>query len=286
MRPVSLLLLGLGLSLGAVACGDDETGGSGGSGGAGGAGSTTAATTSATTSSTSTGGEGGQGGGEGGQGGEGGGGIPIARGQFDASWTLSIAGEEADCFALGAEWVDVAARPQGSDGPIVETRLACGDGDGRTDELALGAYDLTFTLRSFDEEPVADPVTATGELAEDGGTVALDPIAFAVDGARFDVSWILTSGGEDATCEEAGADVTELVLVNLDTGVTYGETWPCPQGTGTTRALPLGTYELSPNLLDFDVVLHSADVVEAELDQPDDVQRVDQFVFEIAGDPV
>jgi hypothetical protein len=290
MKLRASLVLGLGLSLGALACGDDEPGGAGGSGsgGAGGSGSTTSsATTATTTASTSTGGDGGgggEGGGEGGEGGGGGGqggGTPTARGRFEASWELTVAGEEVDCSYLGAEHVDLAARMQGTDGPIVETRVACGDGEGLTEELPLGAYDVTFTFRDFEEEPIAEAVTVSGALVEDGGTVALDPVELAVPGARFDVSWILTSDGEDATCEGAGANTTELVLVNLDNGLTYGETWACGAGTGTTRALPLGTYELAPNLLDLDVVLFSAAIVEAELAEPDAVERVPQFVFAI-----
>lgn len=290
MQRRASLLLGLGLALASVACGDDETNGTGGAGGSGGSGSTTTTSTTTTTSSTggdgggggSTTGEGGAGGGQGGEGGQGGG-IPIARGTFELSWTLAIADEEADCFALGAEWVDVGARPAGTDGPITTTRLTCGDLGGETDELFLGAYDITVSLLSFDEELVLPPVELTGELVEDGGVVTLDPIVWAMEGARFDIGWIIVDGDQDATCEAAGANTMDVILMNTETLITYGVAFPCADGTGTSRALPLGTYEVAPALLDFDVVLYSAEVFEAELAEAGAVERMPQIVFDIAS---
>lgn len=285
LRRVSLLL-GLGLALVSVACGDDETTGAGGSGGSGGGGATTT-TTTGTTTSTTTGGGGGTttgdgGGGQGGEGGQGGG-IPIARGSFELSWTLTIADEEADCFALGAEYVDVGARPAGSDGPITTTRLTCGDLEGETDELFLGAYDITVALLDFEEQPVVPPLELTGELVEDGAVVTLDPVTWAVEGARFDIGWIITDGGEDSTCEAAGANTADIILMNTETFITYGAAFPCSDGTGTSRALPLGTYGVSPALLDFDVVLYSAEVFEAELTEANAVERMPQIVFDITA---
>lgn len=286
VRRVSLLL-GLGLALASVACGDDETTGAGGAGGSGGGGTTTTTTTgTTTTTSTGDGGGGGTTTGDGGsgQGGEGGqgGGIPTARGTFELAWSITIADEEADCFALGAEYVDVGARPAGSDGPITTTRLACGDLEGETEELFLGAYDITVALLDFEEQAVVPPLELTGEIVEDGVVVALDPIVWAVEGARFDISWIVVDGDAESSCEAAGANTADIILMNTETFITYGAAFPCSDGTGTSPALPLGTYEVAPALLDFDVVLHSAEVFEAELAEADAVERMPQIVFDIA----
>ena len=212
-----------------------------------------------------------------------GGGIPTARGTFELSWTLAIADEEADCFALGAEWVDVGARPAGSDGPITTTRFACGALTGETEELFLGAYDITVALLSFEEEAVVPPVELSGELVEDGGVVTLDPVAWSVDGARFDIGWNIVDGDQDSTCEAAGANTADIILMNTETFITYGVAFPCADGSGTSPALPLGTYEVAPALLDFDVVLYSAEVFEAELPEADAVERMPPIVFDIAA---
>ena len=67
-----------------------------------------------------------------------------------------------------------------------------------------------------------------------------------------------------ASSLKQSAGFTRLVPTAITAVAMLGSIWLLALAM---RALPLGTYELSPNLLDFDVVLHSADVVEAEAGQ-------------------
>jgi hypothetical protein len=279
MTARSLLTLPLVLLL--AACGDDDTAGSGGSGGAGGAASSATTTSSSTASSStvaSTAASGGTGGG--GTGGEGTGGGPGGGARFHASWELSVAGEEVDCFYLGAEYVDVAVIPEGAGGEPAVTRLACLDGEGDTGELPLGSYEIAISLLDFDEEPVAEPVSVVAALEEEDATVELEPAAFSLEGGRFHATWTITSGGEPATCAEAGANRTEVAMTNLDTFVTYGDTFECDLGEGETPSVPLGEYEIIVSLFyEQDVALVSSDPITLTLERPDQVVDMEAIEF-------
>lgn len=63
---------------------------------------------------------------------------------------------------------------------------------------------------------------------------------------RFEVVWSLQYVGEDRYigCDVAGADTVRLLMRNRDTAEDFEEVFPCEDGIGHTRVLPVGLYDL------------------------------------------
>ncbi|NUO54768.1 MAG: hypothetical protein HOV80_38495 [Polyangiaceae bacterium] len=254
-------------ALGVLACDDDETNPSEGGGGEG-AGSTTTATT-ATTSSTASTTSSSQSTGAG------------EPGSVEASWSIMVQGELRDCFFAGASYVDLAI--EDADGSVDTVRANCDEPEGLTQALAAGTYTVTPSLVSFAEDTVFT-APATEVVVMPSVTAGL-PIVFEMPGAHLHATWSIFQDGVAATCEEVGAHRAEIVATRAD-GLTYGNTFDCPLGEGTTDAFPLGTYEVVVSLLyEQDVVLVSSDFLDATLDEAGETVDLPPVDFDFQTPP-
>lgn len=244
VRSVSRVALVFALSL--AACGDDAaSGGSGGSGGAGGSGG-----------DPSTGASGGTGGGVGAGNGTGGDDATLA-----VNWGLSVQGEAADCFFMGASWVDLAIEDAG--GEVDVRRLECDGGEGVV-ALAPGAYVVTPSLVAFDESVVLALEAESVDVEAPSTDLAL---LFTLPGGKLEGTWTITQDGAAATCEAAGADRVEILASNAS-GFAYANTFDCTEGSGVTEYFPLGEYEVTLSLMyQQDVVLVTSDVIAVTLEE-------------------
>lgn len=61
---------------------------------------------------------------------------------------------------------------------------------------------------------------------------------------RFSVDWTLADGDRALTCSEVGAIIMSVTATSPDLGGGYVEAFSCGAGTGISRALPVGRYDL------------------------------------------
>jgi hypothetical protein len=253
------------VSLGALACGDDEPNDPEGGGGQGGGGDVTTATTTSTASTTSSSQSTGAG----------------EPGSVEASWSIMVQGELRDCFFAGASYVDLAI--EDADGNVDTLRASCDEPEGLTEPLAAGTYTVTPSLVSFAEETVFT-APATQLVVMPSVTAGL-PIVFEMPGAHLVGTWSILQDGVTATCEDVGAHRAEILATRAD-GLTLSNTFDCPLGVGTTDAFPLGEYEVVVSLLyEQDVVLVSSDFLDATLDQAGETVEVPPVDFDFQSPP-
>lgn len=66
---------------------------------------------------------------------------------------------------------------------------------------------------------------------------------------RFSVGWTIADGERVLTCDEVGALVMSVEVTSPSLGAGYVEAFTCGTGTGTSRFLPVGVYDLAFELV-------------------------------------
>lgn len=79
------------------------------------------------------------------------------------------------------------------------------------------------------------------------------PDAGAPDAApatgRFSVAWTMQDGGRALTCADVGGTLLTVEVTGPEVSIGYVEAFTCSAGTGTSKALPPGVYDLAFELV-------------------------------------
>jgi hypothetical protein len=66
---------------------------------------------------------------------------------------------------------------------------------------------------------------------------------------RFSVGWTIADGDRVLSCDDVGALVMSVEVTSPSLGAGYVEAFTCGTGTGTSRFLPVGVYDLAFELI-------------------------------------
>ena len=167
------------------------------------------------------------------------------------AWDL-VAGDlnaSAACPEAAAS-VQIVAEPlaAGSDGEWLDIGFACGDTGGVIENMAAGPYLIWVDI--IDAEGALLAQSGTQEILVTSGSRAELSYTISLDQGQIGLAWTITDGGGTITCEDAGAVTIWVVSIHEDTGEELYDSLPCEDGQGSTRGLPIGSYQGEVFLLD------------------------------------
>jgi hypothetical protein len=177
-----------------------------------------------------------------------------ASGDLHASWSVTQGTAASSCEAVGGDTVEiVASNAHGT--RVYQEFFDCIDLDAILFDMRPGTYDVTVTL--FDAGGVAMgehtvPVKVRSDEVVEAGNFEFNfPAAEPAGEGRFAASWVVTVNGQDATCEDVGATIVEIVSEGPQGAAQqYIDRYDCTAMGATTDPLPTGTYVVSVRLLD------------------------------------
>ncbi len=112
--------------------------------------------------------------------------------------------------------------------------------------MTPGSYVVNLRLRDVAGRVVAETASLRPDLPRHGA-IDLGRIRFRVQ--SFVLSWSVTKADRLVSCQDVDASTVELTA-SPQVGERLLFKFPCSNRTGTTVAVPLGTYALDVRLLD------------------------------------
>lgn len=164
--------------------------------------------------------------------------------------------EDGACFAVTASCpadavtYSVFIHPVGEAGSLFNPDLDVFEcGVGASEVVDPGAYDIRVEATTVDGDVLFGSEPVMNQEVEDLDDV---PVAFEFPEGQgfFWLDWAVTMGGSDATCEDVGATDIEVESSLTDDGTSTTDVIPCVNGGWQTRALDLGTYDVTVRILD------------------------------------
>lgn len=174
---------------------------------------------------------------------------PPAPGAFSLAWTVKdTVGNVLPCDQIGAQTVTVLTRNRAVQGGSTEV-FTCGTLMGSAQGLTPGTYDMDFELGGVGGA-VGTGIIATspkqmGVVIKSGETIALMPLAFAVD-ATGGIKLNITAnkpGGNCGSVANNGAAITGMTLTLQHT--TGGACEPVTFTFPANATLPGGSYTVN-----------------------------------------
>ena len=161
--------------------------------------------------------------------------------------------------------------------------FSCIDGAGTTMELPEGEYDVYINLFDDDNNLVAQsPLIERNALGFDEPGLVELIVEFSIDRGAFELSWEIEANGNSVACAntEANGIGIESTLV-ADTNEVQNDRLECSAGTGITRGLPVGNYDLSLTMRSGDTPIGEALTRNADIEHGNHINLLDPFVFDI-----
>jgi hypothetical protein len=101
---------------------------------------------------------------------------------------------------------------------------------------------------------------------------------------RFSMGWILTAGGGEISCADAGAGGVASLATSASTGTGFEDIFTCEDGQGTTRLIPVDDYTVVVSVLDNnDAALGTSNPRQESIDVDGEVVDLGDFNFTFAG---
>jgi hypothetical protein len=119
----------------------------------------------------------------------------------------------------------------------------CTDGGGRSQELPVGTYDVTVSLKNDSGRSVSATAGQFDILRR--GLTDLGSLAFGIQ--SFRMNWTLARGNAGVTCESVNAKTVTLTAM-LGSEPMMAIDFPCNSYAGQTPAIPTGTYSVRVQL--------------------------------------
>jgi hypothetical protein len=142
-------------------------------------------------------------------------------GRFTLAWTVSDTNSQAiTCGQVGAQVVTIALRNREVQGASTEA-FTCSTATGTSSPIAPGTYDMTFELNGL-AGLIATAPAQNGIVIRSNETIALEPLAFAVD-ATGGLELLISSnqaGGNCAPTAAMGAGITNTTITLAHTDNT------------------------------------------------------------------
>jgi hypothetical protein len=169
---------------------------------------------------------------------------------FGLNWSLRLIGggdQGVTCDEAGTPTVVLTT--DGANNLHNEDSFACAGGSGVSRVLPRGTYQVTVALLNGAGQTVSGSQVTAG--LDRGGVTWLPALTFDIQ--AFNLTWTLARGPVGLTCRDANATTVRLItLLGNQPPVNYD--FPCIDkdlGTsGSTTAVPIGTYSLRVQLLD------------------------------------
>jgi hypothetical protein len=100
------------------------------------------------------------------------------RGTFSLTWSVTQGGNPSTCQEVGGSQVVISFVKQGA-GAGDNAVVNCTAGEGASQEISIGTYDLDIDLVGSNLQSVLDaPVMVNGVEVTEGDDTALDPVVF------------------------------------------------------------------------------------------------------------
>ena len=162
-----------------------------------------------------------------------------APGTFTVAWTLADDGTPVSCADAGASSVVIGVRL--SDSPTGANQVfSCNSGQGTSQPLAPGDYDLTYSLRGAGGTIATVPVSLEVPILA-GQNTTLDPQVFPIDAqGQFALDLTAMPTGNCTAPAQGGAGLTAMTLTLTRSGTCQPVTYTVPAGA----TQPAGSYAL------------------------------------------
>jgi len=163
-------------------------------------------------------------------------------------WSLVYVGSSnmIPCDQAGTTAVELTMTNMSTSAPPVTDVFPCAAGMGRSRALQPGNYDVTAALETAAGRVVSG---ATGRFAVAPGSLTdTGDLVFEIQ--SFELSWSLSRGNMAVACDQVGARNVNLITQVAGEPAPTTYLFPCNDGSGTTTAVPVGTYTIQVQLLD------------------------------------
>lgn len=174
---------------------------------------------------------------------------------LQVAWDLVVGdlNATAACPEAAAS-VQIVVEPLGDgsdafgDGDELDVGFSCADTAGVIEGVSPGPHLVWVDI--IDAEGALLAQSGTREVQVTAGARAELAYTISLDRGQLGLAWTITDGDATISCEDAGAATIWVVSTHEDTGEELYDSFPCADGQGGTRGLPIGSYRGEILLLD------------------------------------
>jgi hypothetical protein len=169
---------------------------------------------------------------------------------FTVGWDLAYIvdaerlGAQVNCQDAGTPVVELTMTNRSSRRTTINT-FNCAQFGAESESLPAGHYDVKIALKNQDGEEVSNDA-GDWTLVRDGLT-DLGLVTFPIQ--SFHLSWSLARGPARITCQQAGASTVNIITRRNSEPKEVVHSLPCEAGSGSTRAILLGSYSVQLQLI-------------------------------------